>query len=388
LKIIAKTLEGLEEVLASEITSLGGTEIQILRRAVSFKGDKRLLYAANLQLRTCLRLLVFMEEFSVVDENDLYNKVKGVKWEHYLSITDTFAIDSVVQSTKFRHANYIALKSKDAIVDRFREKFGERPSVDVQDPDIRINIHVRENTITLSLDSSGSSLHMRGYRKSQVEAPMNEVLAAGLLFHSGWHGENPLIDPMCGSGTILCEAALLAGNIVPQRPDRKFGFKRWKSYDPDLFEIVCEDALREEKRENIPLITGFDKDYKAVMISRENIEAAGLEDYITVEKEDFFYLEGSNDATLMFNPPYDVRLKEKEIVSFYKHIGDKLKLSFQGCKAWILSGYSEGLKHIGLRGSRKKLVLNGQIPSVFMMFELYGGSKKQKWVDKYGQSGE
>jgi len=388
LKIIAKTLEGLEDLLASEITLLGGVEIQILRRAVLFSGDKRLLYEANLQLRTCLRVLVFMEEFPVSDEKDLYERVKGIKWEQYFSISDTFAIDSVVQSTKFRHANYVALKSKDAIVDRFREKFGERPSVDVQDPDIRINIHIRENIVTLSLDSSGSSLHMRGYRKSQVDAPLNEVLAAGLILHSGWNGETPLIDPMCGSGTILCEGAFIAGNISPQRPERDFAFKKWKSFDPDLYNMVCESIKSVERRENIPLISGFDKDSRAVMIATENIAAAGLENYVVIEKEDFFYQEGSTNATLILNPPYDVRLKEKEILHFYKHIGDKLKLSFQGCKAWILSGHEEGLKHVGLKGTRKKLVLNGKIPSVFMMFELYSGSKKQKWIDKYGNSDE
>ncbi len=384
MKIIAKTLEGLEELLASEIAVLGGTDIQVLRRAVLFDGDKKLLYASNLRLRTCLRVLVFMQEFSVRNEADLYEQIKAIKWEEYFSTSETFAIDSVVQSEYFRHSNYVALKCKDAIADRFREKYGERPSVDVQHPDIRINVHIRDKIVTVSLDSSGSSLHMRGYRKNQVEAPLNEVLAAGLILHSGWEGETAFIDPMCGSGTILCEAGFIAGNIAPQRPDRHFAFKKWKSFDPELYEMVCESAKSEERRNNIPPIAGFDKDIRAVQIARENIAAAGLEEKIVVEQEDFFFLEGRDDATLIFNPPYDIRLKEKEVLNFYKHIGDKLKLSFQGCKAWIFSGHPEGLKNVGLKGSRKKQLLNGKIPSMFMMFELYSGSKKQKWVDKYG----
>lgn len=385
MKFIAKTLEGLEEILADELSDMGAQDIEIWKRAVAYSGDKMTLYRSNLMLRTCLKVLVFMKEFSVENEIELYNEIKKIPWEDYLGLEDTFAIDSVVNSEKFRHANFIALKAKDAIADRFREKYNQRPNVDTQDPTLKINIHIRENIVTLSLDSSGQSLHMRGYRKHSVDAPLNEVLAAGLVLMSSWDKTSTLIDPMCGSGTILCEAARIAGKIPPQSPDRAFAFKKWKSYDPELWKMVCDEAEAKINTKDIPSLLGYDINQKAVQVAITNIGEAGLSEFIKIEKEDFFYLEGSQDIMLIFNPPYDGRLKEKDVLDFYSFIGDKLKLSFQGCTAWILSGHMAAMKNIGLRPSAKKSLLNGSIPSLFCRYDMYAGSKKQKWQDMYPQ---
>jgi len=385
LKFIAKTLEGLEEILADELSDMGAQDIEIWKRAVAYSGDKMTLYRSNLMLRTCLKVLVFMKEFSVENEIELYNEIKKIPWEDYLGLEDTFAIDSVVNSEKFRHANFIALKAKDAIADRFREKYNQRPNVDTQDPTLKINIHIRENIVTLSLDSSGQSLHMRGYRKHSVDAPLNEVLAAGLVLMSSWDKTSTLIDPMCGSGTILCEAARIAGKIPPQSPDRAFAFKKWKSYDPELWKMVCDEAEAKINTKDIPSLLGYDINQKAAQVAITNIGEAGLSEFIKIEKEDFFYLEGSQDIMLIFNPPYDGRLKEKDVLDFYSFIGDKLKLSFQGCTAWILSGHMAAMKNIGLRPSAKKSLLNGSIPSLFCRYDMYAGSKKQKWQDMYPQ---
>ncbi|MBK8349873.1 MAG: class I SAM-dependent RNA methyltransferase [Saprospiraceae bacterium] len=386
MKLIAKTLEGLEEILAEELNDIGAQDILILKRAVSYTGDKTVLYKSNLLLRTCIKVLVFIKEFTISSENDLYDQAKKIVWEDYFSLEDTFAIDSVVNSTQYRHANFIALKVKDAIADRFREKFGQRPNVNTTDPTMRINVHIREEIVTLSMDSSGPSLHLRGYRKAMVNAPLNEVLAAGLVLLSGWDKKSPLCDPMCGSGTILCEAARIAANIPPQAMDKNFAFKKWKSFDPEVYQIVCEEASQKINTETMPSFTGFDHNHQAVEACRENIAAAGLSDWITISDVDFFYQEGMSDVTLMFNPPYDERLKEKDVLDFYRNIGDKLKLSFSGSTAWILSGHQEAIKNVGLRPSAKKRLLNGSIPSLFCRFDMYQGSKKQKWQNKYGDN--
>ena len=381
MKFIVKTLEGLENVLADEVKSFGATDIEILKRAVAFKGDMLLLYKCNLLLRTGLKVLVFMKEFTINNENDLYAEVKSIAWEDYFDLNNTFAIDSVVNSTKFRHANFIALKAKDAIVDRFRDKFGSRPNVDAQNPDLKINVHIREDIVTLSLDSSGYSLHMRGYRKAQVDAPLSEVMAAGIVLLSGWDKRSTLIDPMCGSGTILSEAALIAGNLPPQKLTRNFAFKKWKDFDAELWASVCHEAEKAATRELIPTLLGYDKQKTAVQSALTNITEAGLAEFIKIEQEDFFYHEGANSVTLIFNPPYDERLKEDEIIDFYKFIGDKLKLSFQESIAWILSGHIEAIKNLGLRPSRKISMLNGSIASLYCRYDLYRGSKKLKWQD-------
>jgi putative N6-adenine-specific DNA methylase len=378
-KLIAKTLEGLEGVLADEIAQLGGENIEQVNRAVIFTGDKKLLYKANLKLRTAIKILVFMQEFIIQNENDLYEAVKKIKWEELIGLDDTFAVDAVLNSPVFRHTNFIALKTKDAIVDRFRDKYGSRPNVDPKDPDLKINIHIRDQIATISLDSSGSSLHMRGYRRQQVDAPLNEVLAAGLVLLSGWDKKSDLIDPMCGSGTILCEAAGIAANKPSQSTERNFGFKKWKSFDLPVWEMVCDEVKEETSTTEMPVLKGFDISNKAVTISKANIINAGFEHCISIEQEDYFYQDDMENTLLIFNPPYDERLKEEDVNDFYKNIGDKLKSAFTNSTAWILSGHLEAMKNLGLRPSARKKLLNGSIPSVFCKFEIYKGSKKQKY---------
>lgn len=379
MKCIAKTLEGLEQVLAAELLDLGAEDITIVKRAVLFSANLLTLYKCNLMLRTCLRVLVYVREFEICSEQDLYDGIVKIPWEDYFSLENTFAIDSVVNSSQFRHANYIALKTKDAIADRFREKYGSRPNVDTANPDMRINLHLRDKTVTVSLDSSGSSLHMRGYRKRTTDAPLNEVLAAGLVLLSEWDGKTTLIDPMCGSGTILCEAARIAARVPAQEPGREFGFKKWNTYDPELWNMAVQQANDEILTSDLPELKGYDLSKKALEAAKFNIEVAGLSSNISLEAEDFFYHEGREDAFLIFNPPYDERLKEKDILLMYTHIGDKLKSAWPGCTAWILSGHPGAMKNIGLRPSRKISLLNGSIPSVFARFDMYRGSKKQKW---------
>ncbi|MCZ2100293.1 MAG: class I SAM-dependent RNA methyltransferase [Chitinophagales bacterium] len=379
MKLIIKTQEGLEEVLKNELLLLADTPIEILKRAVLLDGDLSLIYKANLQLRTALKVLVVIQEFKVEDDKDLYHKVKNIKWEDYFNIDNTFAIDSVVNSTQFRHSNYIALKSKDAIVDRFRDLTGDRPNVDTLNPDIRINVHIRQNIVTISLDSSGTSLHMRGYRTEQVSAPLNEVLAAGMILLSGWNGNTPFIDPMCGSGTILCEAAKIAANIPPQNYDRAFAFRKWRNFDSALWDKICAEAKQYTKIHSMPIIKGFDVSQNAVKIARNNIRNAGLSPFIQVEQEDFFYQDNFDGQTVIFNPPYDARMKESDILNFYKDIGDKLKRSFTNCTVWVLSGHLDALKQVGLRAKSKIKLLNGEIPSLFCRYDMYAGSLKQKW---------
>ncbi len=378
MKFIVKTLEGLEEVMEAELKSFEAEDILILKRAVACSGNKLLMYKINLLSRTALKVLVVMKEFEIETEEDYYNEIKKEAWEEYFSLDETFAIDSVVNSEIFTHSNYMALKAKDAIVDRFRDKYGSRPNVDPKHPDLQINVHIRDRIVTLSLDSSGTSLHMRGYRRKMVDAPINEVLAAGMILISGWDQNSKLIDPMCGSATILCEAARFAMNIPPHDISRDFAFKKWKSFDNELLQMVWDEAQTKVKSV-CPAMIGYDTSEKAVHAAKENIDAAGLNDYIEINNEDFFYLEGDTEATLIFNPPYDERLHEDDVMDFYKFIGDKLKHSFKGCTAWIISGHIPAIKNLGLRASAKKSLLNGSIPSVFCKYEMYAGSKKKKW---------
>lgn len=377
MKFIAKTLAGLESVLLEELQELGATGLLKLSRAVMFEGDKNLMYKSNLWLRTCLKVLIWQKEFEVPSEAALYNEVKKIPWEDYITPDQTFAVDSVVNSEKYRHSNFIALKAKDAIVDRFREKFGKRPDVDTTNPHLRINIHIRETTCTVSIDSSGDSLHYRGNRVQTVEAPLNEVLAAGLVLLSGWDKKEPLIDPMCGSGTILMEAVKIMLNLPAQTKDRFYAFMHFKDFDQKEWDKISEKSFLSIAN-NEMLIKGFDIMRKNIQAAKENVEDAGMSQFIQLEVQDFFESEKTNGSTLIFNPPYNERLQESDIIAFYKHIGDKLKKDYTSCKAWILSGHIEGLKNLGLRASSKIKLNNGGIPAEFHKFELYEGSKKAK----------
>lgn len=376
--MVAKTLFGFEPLLAKELRNLGAMEVKEGVRSVSFVGDKGFMYKANLSLRTAIKVLKPIDSFKVFSEEDLYKKVNRMPWEKYLDATDTLAIDATVHSDKFTHSKYIALKSKDAIVDRFREKYGQRPGIDLDFPTLRINMHIEKDTCTVSLDSSGQSLHKRGYKSATNIAPINEVLAAGMLLHSGWDGQCDFLDPMCGSGTILIEAAMIACNIPPNLNRKEFGFEKWKDWDEALFEKIEESVLK-KMRDFHFTIKGYDKAPSAVHKAKDNVENANLSEFITVEQQDFFKSEKQIERHLhmVFNPPYGERLNI-DMPEFYKAIGDTLKQSYPGTHAWFITSNLEAIKHVGLRPSRKIKLFNGSLESKLLKYEIYEGSKKAK----------
>jgi len=373
--MIAKTFRGLEEVLAKELSDLGAEDIGLLKRGIEFKGDKRLLYLANYSCRTALRILVPVARFQAATETMLYDGVRGIPWEKYLDFRGKFAIDSVISYSPFSHSGFVSLKAKDAIADRFRDKFGKRPDVDTTDPDLRVNVHLFKEQCTVSIDSSGSSLHLRGYRKAQTEAPLNEVLAAGLILLSGWDRKTPFIDPMCGSGTLLIEAALMAGKVPSGYYRPLFGFEKWKDFDRRLWDIIKRECEEEIVEPGIP-IRGYDRDEKAIDACLSNIEEAGVEDFVQVEKADFNTSPPPYPRGFMLtNPPYGERIKVDDLKQFYKDMGDVLKQKYAGYTAWLLGYDLEALKFVGLRPSRKIRVMNGPLECKLVKFDLYEGKK-------------
>ena len=374
-EIIAKTFMGLEPVLAKELTQLGANDVQIGRRMVSFTGDKEMLYRANFQLHTAIRILKPIKHFKALSADDVYEGVKDINWEEYIGIDQTFAVDSVVFSEEFRHSKFVAYKVKDAIVDQFREKTGKRPNISVANPDIRLNIHIAEDKCTLSLDSSGESLHRRGYRQESVEAPLNEVLAAGMILMTGWQGETDFIDPMCGSGTLLIEAALIARNMAPGLFRKEFAFEKWADFDADLFDEIYNDDSHE--REFHHHIYGYDVDIKAVNTARLNVKAAGLTNDITIEEKDFKNFTQPNQKSIMVtNPPYGERISTPDLLGTYKMIGERLKHQFMNNDAWILSYREECFDQIGLKPSIKIPVFNGSLECEFRKYQIFDGKMK------------
>ncbi|MEL7122878.1 MAG: THUMP domain-containing protein [Bacteroidota bacterium] len=382
MKIHVKTMTNLEEVLVREIEEIGGREIEKGHRIVTFEGSMRAVYRANYELRTALRVLIPFHDFRVRDENDLYKKIQQVDWSEYLEVDQTFAIDATLSDTpKLTHSKYVALKTKDAIVDQFRDKFGKRPSVNIQSPDIRIHLHIRQGLGSLSLDSSGDSLHKRGYRLDAVEAPISEVLAAGMILLSGWDKKTPFLDPMCGSGTLLVEAARMAMKIPPQFGRTTFGFTNWPNFEESLWNNVVEKANKHITAE-CPSILGCDASFQAIRIAERNLEAANLLDQIDLKRKKFEKLEPPFESGMIVtNPPYDERLPIKDTEALYKMIGDRLKQHFAGYTAWIISSSMEGFKSFGLRPSRKIKLYNGPLECRFQKYELYAGSKKKKFQD-------
>ena len=377
-KMVAKTLFGFEPLLARELRNLGAIDVKEGVRSVSFYGDKGFMYKANLALRTAIKVLKPIHSFKIFSEEDLYREINKMSWEDYLDNNQTLAVDATVHSEKFTHSQYIALKTKDAIVDRFRDRTGQRPSVDLDHPHLRINIHIEKEFCTVSLDSSGQSLHKRGYKLATNIAPINEVLAAGMLLHSGWDGQCDFMDPMCGSGTLLIEAAMIACNIPPNINRNEFGFEKWKDWDEDLFEKIRESVLKKARDFHFT-IKGYDKAPSAVQKAKDNIDNANLSEFITVQHEDFFKTEKQSERHLhmVFNPPYGERLNI-DMPEFYKAIGDTLKQGYPGTQAWFITSNLDAIKHVGLRPSRKIKLFNGSLESKLLKYEIYEGSKKAK----------
>lgn len=376
--LIAKTLYGMEEVLAGELRALGAGKVRTGNRCVFFEGDKGFLYKANLNLRTALRVLVPVSEFRLRNAEELYARIQEIDWSRYLDPGMTFAVDTVLNSDLFAHSLFVSQKVKDAIADQFRKRQGRRPSVSVSDPDLRLNLHLQDRMAHLSLDSSGSSLHLRGYRTATNKAPLNEVLAAGILLMSGWKGQSDFLDPMCGSGTLLTEAAMIACNIPANINRQNFGFQRWKDYEQELYTLIFNASLN-KAREFRYRIRGIDKAPSALLKAQQNIRNARLSEYISLEQADFFASskEGEAPMHLVCNPPYGERLPvERE--EFFKQWGDTLKRSYPNTHAWLLVGDPEILKWVGLRPSRKIKLYNGGIEARLAHYELYAGSRKDR----------
>lgn len=371
-RFVATTYAGLEQVLAEELIGLGADEVQEGRRSVYFSGTKELMYRANYSLRTALKILMPVRAFRIQRVDDLYHQVSKIKWENYFDDHQTFAIQSKVFGDLFRNSMFASLKAKDAIVDRFRKIGGKRPSVRVDHPDILINLHVSNNECTISLDSSGESLHKRGYRTGNHEAPISEVLAAGMIKLSGWSGEEPLTDPMCGSGTIVIEAAMVTKNILPGEIRQKYAFQRWKDYDEQIFKNI-----KDQKDHNHPgfKIYGSDISRENIDLAYKNAQKANVTDVVHFEIADFRRLEKKDDSSfLLFNPPYGERIKSGD-QAFYSMIGERLKHHHPNTTAWLIST-NECLKSIGLKSQIKIPLYNGSLPCSFREYKLYKGSLK------------
>ena len=374
-ELIAKTFQGLEEILAQELTDLGANNIQIGRRMVSFTGDKALMYKANFCLRTAVRILKPILHFKASDADEVYNVIKSVEWSEYLDANSTFSVDAVVYSEVFRHSKFVAYRVKDAIADYFNEREGRRPSVRLNNPDLVFHIHIAHEDCTLAFDSSGESLHRRGYRVETGPAPINEVLAAGMILLTGWRGECDFIDPMCGSGTLPIEAALIAKNIAPGVFRQSFAFEKWKDFDAELFRSIYDDDSAE--REFNHKIYGYDVDGRMVACARRNVKSAMMGDVISIECRDIKdFQEPAERAVMVVNPPYGERLVSDNLLNVYENLGERLKHAFQGNEAWVISSSYDCFDKIGLKASARIALYNGDLNCEFRKYEMFTGKYK------------
>ncbi len=376
--LIAKTFAGIEDILCGELEAIGATNTRKLTRAVEFEGDLEVMYKANLLCRTALRILKPVYTFEASNEEMLYREIQNIDWSKHFSLDQTFAINATLNQSTLTHSQYAALKAKDAIVDQFRAATGDRPNVDIDQPDLRIHLHIYNNVCTLSFDSSGESLHKRGYREGTNQAPINEALAAALVLQSGWDKKFALADFMCGSGTILIEAAMIARNIAPNKFKERFGFQTWKDYDADLWKKIYDDALAAELPAEGVKIVGADISGNVLEKAQQNIEKAGLTDIIQLKRYDFEHFKPhAETGVLICNPPYGLRIEPEDIIAMYKKIGDAMKQNLKGWTCWIFTGNLEAAKYIGLRTTRKIHLFNGPIECRFLKFEIYSGTKKR-----------
>ncbi len=376
--MVAKTQYGLEGVLAAELRALGALEVEEHNRAVSFMGDKAVMYKANLCLRTALKVLVPIKKFNARNEQQLYDEIRKIDWSEYLEKDGTLAVHASIKGDFFNHSQYVSLKTKDAIADQFRDKTGVRPSVDLERPDLSIDIHINRDEVTVSLDSSAESLHRRGYRGENTLAPINEVTAAGMILLTGWNGKGNFMDAMCGSGTLLIEAGMIARNFPANRLRKQFGFERWKDFDAAAWKKVKQDS-EDAIVEGEATIIGSDKTYKAIEIARENITRAGLDEDIRVSNKQFSEVKvPEGGGLLVMNPPYGERLPVEEIDSFYKAMGDKMKKDFEGYDVWILSSNIAAMKKVGLAASKRITLYNGALECRYHKFEIYKGTRREE----------
>ena len=375
-EMAAKTLYGLEEILAEELIGLGANEVQIGRRIVTFEGDKELMYKANFCCRTALKILKPFVRFRANNPDEVYEQIKQLDWLQYLSPEKTFAIDAVVYSETFTHSKFVTYRVKDAIVDYFTGKNLQRPSIRINNPDIQLHLHISHNECTFSFDSSGESLHKRGYRVEETEAPLNEVLAAGMILKTGWKGESHFVDPMCGSGTLLIEAALIAMNIAPGVFRDKYAFEKWEDFDAELFEQISTDDSQEKVFTH--KCYGSDISRKAIVAAMTNVKNAGLSNYIELKVLPFQEMqENPGKGILITNPPYGERLRPNDLMSLYSMIGERLKHVFPGYEAWIISSNPEGFDNIGLKPASKTKLINGALDCEYRQYVLFSGKRKE-----------
>ena len=378
-KMIAKTFYGFENILADELLKLGAQKIIKGNRNVSFYGDKGFMYKSNIALRTALKIIKPIVEFRFKDLDEYYKKIYEINWEEYLDRNSSFLINSVVfHSSVFNNSKFTSLKAKDAIVDRFRDKFKTRPSINSFNPELKIEIHVNKNVCTISLDSSGESLHKRGYKKYNSAAPLNEVLAAGIILMSGWDKKSDLLDPMCGTGTFLIEAAMIAKNIAPNLNRLAFAFEKWKDWDNELFEKI-EESVKNKEIEFENKLYGFDISNAMVKKAEKNIEISDLGVDIEVIKKDFLSSKKIDDERLhiLINPPYDRRISI-DVNELYEKIGNTLKNNYQYSDVWLITANLEAIKSIGLKSSKKIKLFNANLESRLLNYSIYPGTKKNR----------
>ena len=376
MKFVAKTLYGLEKVLSEELIGLGAGNVQTANRAILFEGEKSLLYKVNYSVRTAISVLMPLADFKISSKEDLYKGGSKIEWDRFMDTDDTFSIVPVINSPHFGHTGYAGLIIKDAIADYFRNKTGRRPSVDTTNPRILINLHISNDNVTISLDSSVVPLYKRGYRQEQTVAPLNEVLAAGILLLSGWNVSSTLTDPMCGSGTIPIEAGMIASKIPPGKFRQFFGFQKWKDFDEDLFEKIKLECNSQIGLSPVKIF-GSDISEETLKFAKANVARAGLSDVITLEKSDFKDLKSIDEHGYVFlNPPYGQRIQPEEIDLLYGMIGTTLKHNFPGTTAWLITSNKESLKHIGLKPKEKHTLFNGALECVLLKYEMYTGTKK------------
>lgn len=369
MKLVAKTFLGLEETLAQELTDLGAENVQVLNRAVSFEGDKAMVYRSNLALRTALSVLMPIRTFTIENQNDFYEQVRQIDWQQYFRVRKTIIVNATASSTIFDNSHFLELRAKDAIADYFTDTVKRRPNVDKENPQVKIDVYLSDKECTISLNSSGQPLFKRGYRIHNGLASINEVLAAGIVLQSGWRGQHELIDPFCGSGTLLTEAALIAANIRPGVYRSQFAFEHWIDFDKKLYEEVQEED--DQRKIEVPIL-GVDISAKQIGFAKANIQSAFLQKYISVQPGDFSSIQGEEErGTIITNPPYDKRVKADEVGQLYRRFGDHLKNEFKGYDAWLISGNPIALKHIGLKTSSRTILYNGPIESKLCKYDLF-----------------
>lgn len=372
-RYFATVARGLEEIAAKELEKLGAVDIHSDFTGVHFRGNQALLYKINLWSRIIFRVLMPIADVKSYNAEQLYQNVYNFNWEDYLQIDDTFAIICTGSNKNLNHTHFTALQIKNAIVDRQRKQTGKRSNIDTENPNILINAHIEDTRCTLSLDSSGESLHRRGYRPAMGIAPLKETLASALLELAEWQPSLPFLDPLCGSGTLPIEAALKGLNIAPGLYRKKFGFQRWKDFDAELWEELLTEAKTSQLSQLPAPIFGSDRDFDILQQARINTKYCHLEKHIQLIQKDLFQIEApANNGIIICNPPYGKRLGEvEELGEFYKLLGDVFKQRFKGWTAYVLTGNKELAKRIGLKASRRIPVHNGSIPCTLLKYELY-----------------